>query len=429
MPPFGFSVKVSLGLGGAFIPSLDLDFTTGVLDSRITFARTSSATYVNSSGLVATAASGSARFGYDPTTLLPRGLLIEEQRTNLLLRSEEFDNASWSKGVFSTVTANATVSPDGTADADKVIINNGINLGTGTGAGVRQDISKAASAITYTLSVYAKAAELNSIILFLANGVASASARATFNLAAGTVGSATTVGAFSGASTMISPAGDGWYRCVLTATSDADTSMRDTFMPFDTVKTQGNGSDGVHLWGAQLEAGAFQTSYIPTTSSQVTRIKDTAVISAPNFAPWYNTVEGTFIAELIMPYGITASKAVFAADDGTATNRIYMYGNSATSGITFIVSDSGAVQANLNSATVPASGSSVKSGISYKADSFSVCANGGSVTTDTSGTVPTAIDRLEIGCHTLSNQLNSHIKRIRYYPSKFSDTNLQAFTV
>ena len=78
-------------------PSLNLDFTTGTLDSRITFTRTqgttTAATYYNSSGVLSYAAANTPRFDYDPVTLAAKGLLIEETRTNVLKYSEDFSNA------------------------------------------------------------------------------------------------------------------------------------------------------------------------------------------------------------------------------------------------------------------------------------------------------------------------------------------------
>jgi hypothetical protein len=369
------------------------------------------------------------RFDYDPVTKAPRGLLVEEQRTNLLLRSEEFENASWVRGGVSTVTANAAVSPDGTADADKVIINNGINLGVGSGAGVRQDISKAASAITYTLSVYAKAAELNSVVLFLSNGGASASARATFNLAAGTVGSPTMIGAFSGASAMIYPAGNGWYRCCLTATSDTDTSMRDTFMPFDTVKTQGNGSDGIHLWGAQLEAGAFATSYIPTAASQVTRTADIATITGANFSQWFNAAAGTFVVDVSLNSApAIATFSLYSASDNTTNERIFVgTGGGSGGNINTVVTDGGVLQAQTVNGSLASAGLH-KYANAYALNDFASVANGSAAVTDTSGTLPT-VDRLYIGAGAVGTApINGHIRSIRYYPSRLTNAQLVSLT-
>ena len=83
--------------GGDPTLKLNLDFTTGVLDSRVFFERYSTGTYYNSSGLLVSAATDVPRFEYNPATLVPRGLLLEVGRTNAALRSQEFDNAVWTK--------------------------------------------------------------------------------------------------------------------------------------------------------------------------------------------------------------------------------------------------------------------------------------------------------------------------------------------
>ena len=100
--------------------ALNLNFTTGTLDSRITFTRSTTGSYYNSAGVLSTAAINAPRFDYDPVTLESVGLLIEESRTNLLTYSEQFDNAVWTKSNAS-ITANAIIAPDGTLTADKLV--------------------------------------------------------------------------------------------------------------------------------------------------------------------------------------------------------------------------------------------------------------------------------------------------------------------
>ena len=89
-----------MGTSAIYLPStpaLLLDFTTGTLDSRITFTRSTTGSYYNSAGVLSTAAINAPRFDYNPSTLQAKGLLIEESRTNLLTYSEQFDNAAWVK--------------------------------------------------------------------------------------------------------------------------------------------------------------------------------------------------------------------------------------------------------------------------------------------------------------------------------------------
>lgn len=360
------------------------------------------------------------RFDYDPVTKAPRGLLVEEQRMNLLLRSEEFENASWVK-TSSTVTANAAVSPDGTMDADKVIVNNAVTLGTSSGAGVRQVNSKSASAITYTYTVYMKAGEFNSGFLFMSNAAISASARASFDLSAGIASATVTVGAFTNASARMTPVGNGWYRCSLTATSDTGPDLRCDVFPTDTVATQGNGTSGIYIWGAQLEAGAFPTSYIPTQASQVTRTADIATIMGANFSNWYNQSEGTFVAE----FDCSGSSSALSADDATNNNFIRV-GRLNTTGRLRVFSG-GAEQADAPPANGAGWSGSVKVAGAFKANDFAASASGGTVATDAAGSVP-AITQLRIGTSGGGDPINGHIRSIRYYPTRLSNAQLQSLS-
>ena len=152
--PIGLPSILSLGLPPLInpYPTLNLDFIENPqFDSRITFTRASTATYFNSAGVLTTANNNVARFDYNPSTLAPRGLLIEEQRTNSLLQSEAFNEAVWGKST-ATVSANAAISPDGAMTADKFIANNGTS-------GYLDQSATYVAGTTYTWSFFAKAAE------------------------------------------------------------------------------------------------------------------------------------------------------------------------------------------------------------------------------------------------------------------------------
>jgi len=360
------------------------------------------------------AASGVARFDNNPTTGESLGLLIEESRTNLLTYSEQFDNAGWSKNQ-SNVSANIAVAPDGTLTADKLFDDS-------TASSVHRLVQTftVVNGTIYTLSVYAKAAERTFIALQLSLGFAN-TPFAFFNLTSGTVG--TTTGS---PSATITPVGNGWYRCTITATGNTSGAGAQPYIYLasadGTTNYTGNGFSGVFLWGAQLEAGAFATSYIPTVASQVTRAADAASMTGTNFTSWYNTAEGTLFADAISNGGqVYAQIGVGSISD----DRVSLYSLSPN----LAVVSGSTTSAALGSTTLN-NGTSAKLAGAYKTNDFALSINGATVLTDTSGLLP-APTSLLIGARNSaspSNQLNGTIKKVAYYPIRLSNTNLVALT-
>lgn len=223
-------------------PSLNLDFANvGALDPRITFTRSSSATYTNSLGLITTAATNVARFDYDPVTLAARGLLVEESRTNLLTYSEDFSNAAWAK-TNSTITANNATSPDGAVTA---------NLISGSGVGQRIVQGITANGTQQTLSFFVKKPSSGvfsgASLLFYNNTTAATIAYATFS------GQTFTANATTGTATSTSY-GNGWYR--ITLTNSSGLSVGNSVGCYLYPDDQGGGSsasDTLLAWGAQCE--------------------------------------------------------------------------------------------------------------------------------------------------------------------------------
>jgi hypothetical protein len=424
----GAAVASSLSPASA---ALNLDFTLGTLDDRITFTRASTATYFDKDGVLQSAAADEARFDYDPSTLAPRGLLIEEQRANLLLQSEDF-STTWA-ATGSTVSTNATTAPSGAATADKLIANSAITVSSSSvSAFVRQDITKAASATTYTFSVFAKAGEFDAIRIFARDNATSANnAVVSALLTNGTVLTAAAAsGTFTNASVAITNVGNGWYRVALTFTSSTETAIRFIYAVNDSSTTTGDASKGIFIWGAQLEAGAFPTSYIPTTTTALTRNADAASMTGTNFSGWYNANQGTFFTEyqVIAIAPATAAQTLFHVSDGTASNAIQAYKRAnADVSTRFAVGVGGAAnQAFLSAGTFVATLSKFSG--AYEIDNFAACLNSGSVAADTSGNVPT-VSQLDIGAQVTGlNYLNGHIRRIAYYPTRLANSTLQALT-
>jgi hypothetical protein len=299
------------------VPSLDLNFAvTKTVGPLVAFTRASTATFIDSAGTLQTAAVDVPRFDHNPTTGESLGLLVEEQRTNLVQQSADISNAYWVK-TETTVTANAIAAPDGTTTAGKLIESTAnsqhiLNSAAITWVGNTQ----------YTATFYAKAGErFNFDILFGTAGNWVNSERvATFNLNTGTV----LFPPNSPAIASIQAVGNNWYRCRVTATTTASPSASAVFirMADDAGLTsyQGINGHGLYFWAAQLEAGAFPTSYIPTTTAAATRSADVASITGANFSSWYRQDEGTIYGEYIITVA-TSDGTLTSFDDGTANNR------------------------------------------------------------------------------------------------------------
>lgn len=230
-----------------------------------TGTRATTATRVNSSGLVEVTGLNMIRRDYSLGSC--PNILLEPQRTNIALRSEEFDNASWVKNQ-SSVTQNTTISPDGTSNADTLTAN-----GVSSNYRINQNISLT-TLTTYTFSIYAKK-NTNDFIQWFGNStILGSNFWANFDLNTGVV---STIGTSTTAT--ITSVGNGWYRCTMTGTTIATGSSLTCSIQLVTSASAARGqtnslTTSVFLWGAQVEVGNYASSYIPTTATTVTRNVD-----------------------------------------------------------------------------------------------------------------------------------------------------------
>jgi hypothetical protein len=395
------------------LPRMALDFTTGILDSRVTVTRAlNTATRINSSGIVEGVNANLPRFDYDPATLAARGLLIEETRVNLFLQSSDTTQSDWIKALVSVSTT--TTSPDGTSNAYKVSENS-----TATDAFyLRQNASSPAG--SHTLSFFAKKAERDVIFASLDG----ASNTKWFDLTNGTTG-----GTGGGTSRIIAYP-NGWYRCEYAFTTSSGTLNNFLFLSNTTSAITHTGSvgSGLFIWGAQLEAGAFATSYIPTTTTSLTRNADVVSMTGTNFSSWYNASEGTFVVQFDSATISATGAAVyyaFGASDGTAANFNGAYLFQTTGYAATTVSSSNQVNITVGAVTVNAT---QKIAYAYKANDFAAALNGATANLDTAGNLPT-VDRLTIGAlYSGSNIINGHVAKLAYYAPRLINNEVRAFS-
>jgi len=390
-------------------------------------------TYVPNYGAAPTAAAYyGPRLDYDPVTLAAEGLLVEEARTNGLTGSNDF-STTWG-ATRSSVSTNvsATTAPDGTQTADKLIEDT-----TAANSHVISRIAgNPAAAGTYNFSVYLKAAERRyaQIMTFVDPAITNLRYAAMFDLQTGTVtstnASATPPTAIANS---IQAIGNGWYRCTITVGNPSglrldfriDLSDTPTATVFG-VNYTGDGTSGIYLWGAQLELGSFATSYIPTGAATATRNADVASVSTQAFP--YSAAEGTIVVNATTSSDILSSYSAAMINSGVT--NIIGFDVDTSGSYRLRVTDNSVNQALVTVVTPIASNTNYKTAGVYKANDFAACANGGSVVTDTSGTVPADISTLFIGClsSTGTSSWNGHIRQITYIPRRLSDTELQTRT-
>jgi hypothetical protein len=413
--------------------SLNLQFATDkTLTARKgptpTFTRASTATFVGSDGLIQSTAINEPRFDHDPVTLASKGLLIEESRTNLISRSESIANSAWDGFASATATDNVTTSPSGVATSASQLT---AIAAASSGARARVRITSLLSGSSQrTASAFIKAGTHDFGFVALAfNKVGIGTVRSSVIRLKFSDGSFVQTGIIEGFSASVTPFQNDWYRITISAVSNASLSVEDQVvislgLSFNKEGDTGEfvGTETIFAWGAQLEAGSFPTSYIPTTTASVVRSADVCSITGSDFTGMYNASEGTMLVNAFTP--ANGDRTIFAVDDNTANEMIRLR----TEGTNpfFKVTDGGSELVAIDSGTVAAN-TTFKLAGAYKLNDFASSINGGAAVTDTSGTIPT-VDRIRIGAGQSGNTMCGCISSLRYYKKRLSDLKLQTLT-
>ena len=371
-------------------PTLSLDFTNGgVTDSRVTYSGGANGTRVNSAGLIVAATT--PRFDYNPVTLAPLGLLVEEARTNLAVRSAEFDNASWAKTGTATVTPNTNIAPDGTLSADTLNMpasGDRINLapiGVTGGSTVTATLWMSGSGTTY-LSL------------------------------------ATSGGTYKFGGTLVTLTATPTRHQVTLVTNADNTAVFPVIGRYNGAVGAGTATAAV-IWGYQFEVGSFPTSYDPTTSAALTRTADSGILSGAAFTSIYNQAGGSAVVQFDL-IAVSGTRPIISFDDNTANERIELYATGTD--LRMRVVDGGATQVDMSIGTVAAN-ATYKAAIAWAANDFAGCLNGGTVATDSSGTLPTP-DRLRIGSDQAGNFQCGHDKTLQAFALRLPNATLQGMT-
>jgi len=256
--------------------------------------------------------SGLPRLDYSGGATCP-SVLLEGQRTNLITFSEQIDDAAWAKA-NATITANNAVSPDGYTNADLIT--------TSTTSSIQKYViqTKSVSAGGYTSSFFVKANTYGSIaIVSLIGGTLNVS---YFNITSGTKGTTT-----AGTTSTIENYGNGWHRITQNATETTSASrlvgIYFANTALNTITYAGSLTDSFWAWGAQLEAGSYATSYIPTLSTSVTRVADSAYKTG--ISSLIGQTEGTIYLEADIQKHNESGFYVAISDGASLGTAIYAY--------------------------------------------------------------------------------------------------------
>jgi hypothetical protein len=178
------------------------------------------------------------------------------------------------------------------------------------------------------------------------------------------------------------------------------------------------------MWGGQQEVAAFQTSYIPTTSSTVTRSAD--VCNNAGTSATFNDSEGVLFAE-IAALADDGTNRTISISDGTNTNQIVMRYSSTANQVTAYITDGGVITAQFNYTLIDALNYN-KIALKYKVNDVALWVNGSEVATDTNATMPSGFDELKFSRADGANDFYGKTKQLMVFNEALSDSELQALT-
>ena len=335
------------------------------------------------------------RFDYDPTTLTPRGLLIEASAVNYVLQS----------------TVSGFPSPWSTA---------GTNLPTPTvaytGAGFAPDNISRPTRIQFGVNAGGSASRILQATAYTTNPTTAAPYTVSVWMKSNTPGTSYSINIYKTTGNNLVTVTDSWQRFTVVNTSG--TSL----VGYIYISNESTSvAADILIWGVQLEAGNGASSYIPTGASQGTRDTDSCVITGTNFSSWFNASAGT----IFVNYGARIS---------TGSNRVYTFASTDSTNQIFETIGSGTALNVYSSASFVAQigntgNTAAKYAAAYSVNDYAVSVAGSNAATDTLGALPVSIAKLIIGnsnAGTVAN--NGPIASFKYWPTRLPNAQLQSLT-
>jgi len=394
-------------------------------DGDFYHSRSSIATRVNKDGLIESVGYA-PRLDYTGNVDCPH-LLLEPNRTNIIPYSEDFSNSAWTKE-RATINANTSTSPDGSVNASKLIED--------TQSGVHSIFEGVAvSNNIYTFSCFVKKSERDYCFLQIVTNLGRYTA--VFDLVNGVVTDTQTVSSPTNTSNKIEDYGSGWYRVSVTSSNTASTtgyfqvglsnSATPSYGSFKQPTYTGDGSSSIQIWGAQVEAGDYATSYIPTSgeTSGVTRSAD--ICNDAGTSAEFNDSEGVLFAEV--EFLDNATTGYISVSDGTADNRCIIY--SAANQIV-VATKSGGSGISKSATGTPTNLNKIA--VAYSSSGSKFFLNGSNETgTGSFSTTPrvfaaNTLDQINFDISDGSNDLYARVKQVIYFNEALSDSELQTLT-
>jgi hypothetical protein len=394
-------------------PAAPYDVGIGPYD-MLSISRASTGYAQTSSGTLTTFAANQLR-------ITDQGLLVEDARTNYSTRSQEFDNASWTKDQ-TVATADQAVAPDGTTTMDKVVEDT-------TSANHRwyQTAQTHASNPTMTFSLFVKDIDRRYCGIYAGGG-----AYCTADLQTGTIVSS---GQSGGLGTFVSAGieafGNGIYRINVVGTPGSGVTNEVIIL---YLSNAGGGpqpsylgtSKGIYAWGMQLEVGAFASSYIPTTTAALARAADAVLTAGTLNGITAYAVAQSGVADMIVsdPSGISTYNVL--GDDGAVNGYMHL-GFSDTTNKSRNYSATGILESGTFAAGSRTTG--VKIGYSHDSNGRSIVGGGGTVTSDADAVTAFHNNITSLGINNgVGSPIYGYYRRLTIWSSRLADATLQGFT-